>query len=176
MEQSCKPAETGQFRNGRMQLEMNELDIIHATMKVGAMFRRKRYIIAESLAAEGTEAHVVLGHGRILGMLAMMGETPQNELAEKMGIRPQSLTVAMTKMEERGDIIRRRNPDDKRQILVSLTEKGSASASVIEASRLETAKTLLDDVLDDSEKETLYTLLMKIIDKQLEEEAKEGKD
>ena len=155
---------------------MNELDIIHATMKVGAMFRRKRYIIAESLAAEGTEAHVLLGHGRILAMLAKMGETPQNELAEKMGIRPQSLTVAMTKMEERGDIVRRRNPDDKRQILVSLTEKGSDRARVIEASRLDTAKSLLDDVLDDREKETLYTLLMKVIDKQMEEEAKEGKD
>ena len=109
-------------------------------------------------------------------MLAKMGETPQNELAEKMGIRPQSLTVAMTKMEERGDIVRRRNPDDKRQILVSLTDKGSDRARVIEASRLETAKSLLDDVLDDREKETLYTLLMKVIEKQMEEEAKEGKD
>lgn len=142
--------------------KMNDLDIVHATMKLGAMFRRKRHTVAESAGAGG-ENHVFHGHGRILAMLSMMGETPQNELAEKMGIRPQSLTVAMTKMEERGDIVRRRNPEDRRQILVSLTEQGRENSSVIADSRLETAKELLK-VLDSSEKETLFTLLKKVID------------
>ena len=147
---------------------MNELDIVHATMKLGAMFRRKRHTAAENMTIGG-ENQVFHGHGRILAMLSMMGETPQNELAEKMGIRPQSLTVAMTKMEERGDIVRRRNPSDRRQILVSLTEQGRENSSVIAGSRLETAKELLK-VLNDEEKETLFALLMKVIDSDEEAE------
>ncbi len=75
----------------------------------------------------------------------------------------------MTKMEERGDIVRRRNPSDRRQILVSLTEQGKENSSVIADSRLETAKELLK-VLNDEEKETLFALLKKVIDSDEEAE------
>ena len=90
---------------------------------------------------------------------------PQNELAEKLGIRPQSLTVAMTRMEERGDLIRKRSPLDRRQILVSITAQGEENNRILQANRLETARSIFSG-LTDEEKETLYSLLDKTLETQ----------
>ena len=146
---------------------MNELDIIHLTMKLGALFRRQRHTdelkeVPVNDEETRNSQQAFHGHGRILAVLARAGEIPQNELAEKLGIRPQSLTVAMTRMEERGDIIRKRSPQDRRQILVSITEQGKENSRILEASRLETAVSIFSG-LNDEEKETLYNLLDKVL-------------
>ncbi len=51
----------------------------------------------------------------------------QKVFAEKVHVRPQSLGEMLTKMEENGLIVRRKDPSDGRAILVDLTPAGKAA-------------------------------------------------
>jgi len=50
--------------------------------------------------------------------------TPSTSLGPKMGMEATSLSRTLKSMEERGLIIRRKNPDDGRSVLVYLTDFG----------------------------------------------------
>lgn len=50
--------------------------------------------------------------------------TPSTALGPKMGMEATSLTRTLKSMEERGLIIRKKNPDDGRGVLIYLTEFG----------------------------------------------------
>ncbi|WP_320815646.1 MarR family winged helix-turn-helix transcriptional regulator [Flavobacterium sp.] len=50
--------------------------------------------------------------------------TPSTSLGPKMGMEATSLTRTLRSMEERGLIIRKKNPSDGRGVLIHLTEEG----------------------------------------------------
>jgi DNA-binding MarR family transcriptional regulator len=50
--------------------------------------------------------------------------TPSTSLGPKMGMEATSLTRTLKSMEEKGLIIRKKNPDDGRGVLIYLTELG----------------------------------------------------
>ena len=50
--------------------------------------------------------------------------TPSTSLGPKMGMEATSLTRTLKSMEERGLIIRKKNPTDGRGVLIHLTEEG----------------------------------------------------
>ena len=50
--------------------------------------------------------------------------TPSTSLGPKMGMEPTSLSRLLNKMEKRGLIIRSRNPNDGRSVLIHLTSFG----------------------------------------------------
>ena len=85
----------------------------------------------------------------------------QSELAEILQIRPQSLTVAMQKLEEQGYVLRERDPKNRRQVLVSVTEEGKKHSGQLDTERESTAKKLLQ-VLSEEEKKQMYELLLRI--------------
>ncbi len=60
----------------------------------------------------------------MLGYLDRLGTTTVAELADRMHVRVQSLTVSMNKLTEAGLIERTTDPDDRRRQLVSLTSDG----------------------------------------------------
>jgi len=64
------------------------------------------------------------GQGRILSALPRGESVTQKELGFKLGIRPQSMGELLQKLEMNGYIIRYRSAEDKRSMLVELTEKG----------------------------------------------------
>lgn len=64
------------------------------------------------------------GQGRVLKVLKMKPEIPQKELSEILGMRPQSIGELLSKLEKKGFITRTPSPNDKRVIIVHLTEKG----------------------------------------------------
>jgi DNA-binding MarR family transcriptional regulator len=63
-------------------------------------------------------------------------------IADRLDLEPSTITPLMKRLEEAGHVVRRRNPDDERQVKVSLTNKGRAL-------RAET-KTLADALFDKS--------------------------
>lgn len=65
------------------------------------------------------------GQAGILFTLNYHGNLTQRQLAEKIGITPPSMTVALRKMEERGYISRQPDELDQRKIRIHLTAKGS---------------------------------------------------
>ena len=64
------------------------------------------------------------GQGRILSALRRMHSIPQKELGYILDIRPQSLGELLQKLEANGYIVRYRSKEDKRAMIVELTEKG----------------------------------------------------
>lgn len=65
------------------------------------------------------------GQGRVLKLLKMKPEIPQKELSEILGMRPQSIGELLSKLEKKGYITRTPSPEDKRVIIVHLTEAGA---------------------------------------------------
>ena len=64
------------------------------------------------------------GQGRILNALRRMHSITQKELCYILDLRPQSLGELLQKLEANGYIIRYRSKEDKRAMVVELTEKG----------------------------------------------------
>ena len=60
----------------------------------------------------------------ILFVLNCEGRISQRQLAEKIGIKPPSMTVALRKLEERGYIVKEQDGKDQRIIRIELSERG----------------------------------------------------
>ena len=105
------------------------------------------------------------GRVRLMNMLKENGELSQKEIAEKLDIRPQSLSELLVKMESDGFISRRQDKDDKRVIVVALTEKGEEQLVVLRQANREHAEKLFSP-LTDEEKDTLIAILKKLTQKE----------
>ncbi|MDY2778156.1 MAG: MarR family winged helix-turn-helix transcriptional regulator [Collinsella sp.] len=76
------------------------------------------------------------GRAPILCWLAQHGgQVSQVELGGRFEIKPGSLSEILAKIETAGFIERTRNPNDRRQLTIALTEKGRAEAEREEALR-----------------------------------------
>lgn len=64
------------------------------------------------------------GQGRVLKFLKLKPEFPQKELAELLGMRPQSLGELLMKLEKNGYVTRAPSEADRRVVIVRLTEQG----------------------------------------------------
>ncbi len=142
---------------------MSNDELMRQLQRIIILYRRGLPSPEESTSTEQLATSCHQGTGRILSKLAHQGDgISQSLLAEKMHIRPQSLSEALTKMEERGWINRRPNPQDKRGTLVYLTDEGRAQEAQLAERRSRAADHLLS-ALDEEEKESLSALLGKIL-------------
>jgi DNA-binding MarR family transcriptional regulator len=98
------------------------------------------------------------GQGRVLAFLKMTGEASSADMAAILGIRQQSLNQSLVRLEEEGCIVREQAEDDRRRILVRLTDKGREA----EAPKNGSAKVF--EVLTDEEREQLSSILDKLIE------------
>ena len=105
------------------------------------------------------------GRVRLMNMLKENGELSQREIAEKLDIRPQSLSELLVKMESDGFISRRQDKDDKRVIVVALTEKGEEQLVVLRQANREHAEKLFSP-LTEEEKDALIAILKKLTQKE----------
>lgn len=88
----------------------------------------------------------------------------QDSLAEIIFIHKSNVARQLASLEEKGFIIRKPAPDDKRSLLVFPTEKAEAALPVIKDALAEWNALLLDD-FDESEKELLNKLTEKLSEK-----------
>jgi DNA-binding MarR family transcriptional regulator len=101
--------------------------------------------------------------GHILAILGEHDSMSQRELLEVLHIRSASLSELLIKLEKNGFIVRRRNEKDKRNFLLQLTELGRVE--LIEHHRRHQEKAArLFSVLSEAERESLCTLLTRLLD------------
>ena len=98
------------------------------------------------------------GQGRVLAFLKIAGEASSADMAAILDIRQQSLNQSLLRLEEEGYIVREQAEDDRRRIIVRLTEKGRSA----EAPKNTVVRAF--EVLSDQEQEQLSLMLDKIID------------
>lgn len=141
---------------------MSNDELMRRLQRVTAMYRRGMPETEEMPSHVGARpCHQ--GFGRVLSHLVRQGDgVSQAALAERMHIRPQSLSESLGKMEERGFIRRCPNPQDKRGTLVYLTDEGRAQEEKLAERRRRAADSLLS-ALDEEEKQVLASLLDKIL-------------
>ena len=102
------------------------------------------------------------GYGHILSLLAENDGLTQQQIAQILGIRPQSASEAVTSLEEQGLIEKSSNPQDKRSFLLSITPEGRNRQEQIRQDMQQNACRILAP-LSEEEKNTLQCLLEKII-------------
>ena len=82
---------------------------------IGMLYRRLR---------QATPSELTLPESATLSRLERGGPASSSELARYDRISPQSMGVTVAALEDRGLIERRRDPDDGRRIVLSVTEAG----------------------------------------------------
>lgn len=110
---------------------------------------------------EGHDLSVTEMH--TLEAIGTEGERSMSEAAKKLNITVGTLTTAIAKLMAKGYVERRRTDEDKRVVLVKLTEKGRIANSVHERFHEEMIKATLEQ-LDTDEEEILRKSLEKLTD------------
>lgn len=80
----------------------------------------------------------------IVSMLDRHGDMPMSRLAEMVDVSVSNATGLIDRLEERGFVERVRVPDDRRVVLVRLTQAGRRLVDDIEILRAETLRIVLD--------------------------------
>ena len=86
---------------------------------------------------------------------------PQRELASRFELKAGSLSEVLAKAEEAGLIERTRDPQDRRQLIVSLTEEGSRQADEDQRAREEFRREAFA-CLSPAERDQLEDVLVRI--------------
>ena len=95
--------------------------------------------------------------GRALLMLDEEGSLPQKELVSRLGVKAQSASEMVRKLEGRGLVVRNRSAADARAYDVAITEDGRALAK-----EMREAKPIALDALSDDEKLQFEAILDKL--------------
>jgi DNA-binding MarR family transcriptional regulator len=99
------------------------------------------------------------GQGKILLILNEHDNISQKDLAEEMGMTPQSTAEFVHKLEKKGYVKKNKSPEDARVSLVSLTDAGRENVS-------ELSQTAPDGLkyISEKEKKDLLKILSKLVD------------
>ena len=89
------------------------------------------------------------------------GEMSQQELGMHFDLKPGSLSEILSKLEVNGLIERSRNPKDRRQLTIRLTETGRENARIDQAARIRFRERAFSALTHD-EREQLAEMLEKI--------------
>ena len=101
----------------------------------------------------------------ILRLLRAAAGLSQQELAGRLNIHPSRLVAILDDLEKQGLVERKPNPDDRRLYSLHLTNAGMQSLERIGKVAREHQDALLS-ALSKEERETLASLLLKIVDQQ----------
>ena len=104
-----------------------------------------------------------VGQETLLDVLWTEGEITQTELANRLGIQPATLTIALKRLEKNGLVVRSRDPEDRR---VSRVQASSKSSELREGVMLAWARLEHETVsnLTEPERAVLAILLNKVTD------------
>ena len=95
-----------------------DLDVGDFAQTIGRVVRHMRGAAAQH--------ELSLTEFAVLARLGREGPATTAELARAEGMRPQSMSVAVSTLEERGLVERKPHPSDGRQMNIVLTDKGAA--------------------------------------------------
>lgn len=100
---------------------------------------------------------------QVLSILSKNGPMAQRDLQEVLMIRPGSLSELLSKLEEKGFLVRQEDENDRRKVILTLTEEGQDAAAAGAGESDFIGESDLFAVLDEEEKDTLKRLLKKLL-------------
>ncbi len=102
-------------------------------------------------------------HFRALHLLASGEKLTMKDLAKRLGMTPPSVTVLTRRLQQKGLIGRARDRDDRRVVLLSLTEEGRKLLDEMLEERLQVMERLLQG-LSPEEQQLLLDLLARAVE------------
>lgn len=131
--------------------------LMRAFVRANALARRKRKDVDENYECfpQGK------GAGLILDMLVTEEGLSQQHIADEIGIRPQSVSEVLVKLENQGFIRRVAGKADKRTVLIYITEEGKNYRIRLAEARIAHAENFFS-VLSEEEKQDFYSVLKKL--------------
>ena len=129
------------------------------------------HILAHSMRAMSDSR---AGQGRLLGILLENEGITQRELQDIVVVRSGSLSEVLGKLEAAGLVERRASAEDRRMMLVYLTEQGAREARECVDRRAEVMAGTFD-CLTEPEKEQLFSLITRV-NEHIEKTAPRGRD
>src|SRR4051812_9957632 len=100
-------------------------------------------------------------HYAVLSVLAQGACTSQATIADSLGWDRSQLVGLLDELEERGYVVRKRDPEDRRRHLVSLTAEGEQALAGLRTTFKEVEREFLAP-LDQDEQRTLHELLRRL--------------
>jgi DNA-binding MarR family transcriptional regulator len=112
---------------------------------VGRLFELA--VVLGSLMERGlAERGLTRPRATVLWHLQQVGPVLQRELSQLLGVTPRNVTALVDGLEAAGLVTREPHPRDRRATLVTLTERGQATAAALDADREALAALLFDGV------------------------------
>lgn len=140
-------------------MNFSDTDIMMLIYRAGALAKRSPSVPDGGCCSN--DGKRPRGRGRILSILKDSDGITQREIAERLDIRPQSLSEALALLEDDGLARKEANPSDKREMLVYITEEGLITEQRLRESREKRAAEYLS-ILSSEEKATLFSILSKL--------------
>ena len=134
---------------------MSDFELMKQLNLTCALARRK------PKRADGGGKHKRRAFGHLLDTLMTHDGMSQQEIADALGIRPQSVSEAVSILDERGLIRREKCPNDGRKTLIYITPAGVARREDAANSGRAHAEAFFS-ALTEQEKQTLGALLEKL--------------
>ena len=107
--------------------------------------------------------------GRVLRILSRWDGLSQRALQARLGVQPGSLSELVTKLEAKGLLTREQDGEDKRRVLLRLTEAGREAVNATPSPEERDARFA---VLTQEERDALRALLGKLLERGGEEGAR----
>jgi len=101
---------------------------------------------------EANKYGATMATGFVLLSIDKENGTPSTALGPKMGMEATSLTRTLKSMEERGLIIRKKNPEDGRGVLIYLTEFGKEKRDLSRNTVLKFNETVKNNISEEKMK------------------------
>lgn len=132
--------------------------LYHTLARLSRQMHRMEHWIAGDIVGEGK---LYRGQTLLLLLISQNNGASQGELAERMDVRPSSMTEMLMKMEQAGLITRKQDEKDQRIMRISLTEDGRKT--------VDESKTAVDDFttkifscLTPEEQDSMLNLIEKV--------------
>lgn len=149
---------------------MSESNLLENYLNLEALLHR---YFAWKRRKQGPHANPHRGQGRILSVLKLQPEISQKEMTYLLDMRPQSLGELLTKLEKAGFITREPSENDRRVMIIKLTDAGAEEVEKMN----QTDEDPIFDSLTDEEKAQFEAIIEKLIaavEKELPEEMGTG--
>lgn len=138
--------------------EYIDFNLRHAWHKISRMYNQKAKIHGLTMSI-----------GFILLIVDKEG-TPSTQLGPRMGMEPTSLSRTLKTMESKGLIFRKVDKDDKRKVLILLSEEGVQLRKQVKEVVVSFNEKLIKEI--PSNKLNAFFEVMEIIDENIEDELK----
>lgn len=100
--------------------------------------------------------------GKILKILYLKGDISQKDIQDKLQIQSGTMSEVINKLENKGLLVRQRDENDRRKVILHLTEEGKADVEAYQQQYQEDTSSFFD-VLSIDESQEFQRILYKLL-------------